>query len=83
MATHDQAAQAIAAQGFWGNITTNPLETVVRRTLDRALHAKGRYVPGVVNRGLSVLGAMLPKPLVAAAICRRWNRAQKKWLHTA
>lgn len=80
MVTKKDTLAAIRAQGFWGEVTTNPLERVARRTLDRALAGKGTYIPGGVNKVLSGLGRCLPRPWVAAAIYGRWTRAQKKWL---
>ena len=80
MATTDQILAAISAQGFWGSITTNPLEQVARRTIDRTLAGKGCFVPGTVNRVLAGLGRLLPRTWVAAAIYRRWSAAQSKWL---
>lgn len=81
MMTREETQTAIRAQGFWGGLTTNPLERVARRTLDRALAGKGLYIPGGVNKLLSCLGKLLPRSWAAAAIYGRWDRAQKKWLH--
>ena len=80
MVTTEKTAAAIAAQGFFGSITTNPLEKVARKTVDRVLDGRARYIPGAFNRFLSLLGNILPRRLVAAAICWRWNNTQKKWL---
>ena len=83
MATNAEAAAAISAQGFWGDVTTNPLERVARRTLDRALRGRSVYVPGLINRALCLLGGLLPRSLVAAVIYQRWRRAQRQWLYPA
>jgi short-subunit dehydrogenase len=80
MVTTREAMEGIAAQGFWGAATTNPLERVARKTLDRALNGKGVFVPGGLNRTLSFFGKIVPRSWVAAAIYKRWGRAQKKWL---
>lgn len=82
LVTTDEAVAGIAAQGFWGDITTNPLEQVSRRTLDHALAGKALYVPGGLNRTLSILGKIIPRNWVAFIIYWRWNYAQKKWLNT-
>ena len=82
MVTTSECATAISAQGFWGNVTTNPLEKVARKTLDRALDGKGCYVPGAINRTLSMLGKIIPRSWVAAIVYWRWNRTQKKWMNT-
>ncbi len=83
LATTKEAMEGIAAQGFWGDATTNPLELAARRTLDHALAGKAVYVPGGLNRALSILGKAIPRCWIAAAVCRRWTHAQKKWTNTA
>lgn len=80
MVTTRENAEAIAAQGFWGYATINPLEVVARKTLDRALKGKELYVPGVLNRTISALGKILPPSWVAGIIHWKWNHAQKKWM---
>lgn len=83
LVTKDDTIQAIEAQGFWGSVTTNPLETVARKTLDRALTGKATYVPGGLNQGLSFFGKIIPRSWVAAVVYWRWNKTQKKWLTSA
>ena len=46
MITTAENAAAIEAQGFFGCITTNPLEKVARKTIDRVLVGKAKYIPG-------------------------------------
>lgn len=82
MVTNQGALDGIAAQGFWGNATTNPLETVARKTIDHALEGKEIYVPGNLNRTLAFLGKIIPRSWVAAAVYHRWNQAQNKWLNS-
>ena len=79
LATTKEAMSGIAAQGFWGGATTNPLEIVTRKTLDRLQQRGGIYIPGAVNRTLTFFGKLLPRRWVAAAIYHRWNKAQKQW----
>ena len=83
MATTKEAMEGIAAQGFWGDATTNALEVVARRTLDHALAGKAVYVPGWLNRTLSFLGKVIPRSWVAAFVYHRWIKAQKKWMSAA
>jgi len=73
MVTTQGAMHGIKAQGFWGNATTNPLECVARNTIDRVLAGKSIYVPGYLNRVLSLTGRIIPRSLVAAVIYRRWK----------
>lgn len=80
MATAPQAVQAMQAQGIRGELTANPLETVARRTVSRALRGKALYVPGALNRALAWLGRLLPRSWVAAAIYKRWQGAQGRSL---
>lgn len=80
--TTKEAMQGIAAQGFWGDVTTNRLETVAKNTIDRALRSGGIYIPGVLNKALSLVGKLIPRSWVAALIFRRWNKAQGKWIQS-
>ncbi len=79
LATTREAMCGIAAQGFWGGATTNPLEKVSALTIRRLLSRGGIYVPGILNRALSFFGKLIPRRLVAAAIYHRWNKAQQQW----
>ncbi|MEA4870978.1 MAG: SDR family NAD(P)-dependent oxidoreductase [Christensenella sp.] len=79
LATTQEAMSGIAAQGFWGGATTNPLEIVTKKTLDRLQRRGGIYIPGVLNQALNFLGKLLPRRWVAAAIYQRWSKAQKQW----
>jgi short-subunit dehydrogenase len=78
--TTPEAIRGIEAQGFWGTVTTNRLERVVRRTVTRALRGRHIYVPGSLNRLFSIMARLLPATAVAELIYARWKRAQKKWL---
>ena len=79
LATTRESMSGIAAQGFWGNVTTNPLEVVSRQTVSRLQKRGGIYIPGALNRMLTFFGNLLPRRWVAAAIYHRWNKAQKQW----
>ena len=80
LSTTDEAVSGIAAQGFWGDVTTNPLETVTRKTISAVLKGRSMYIPGVVNRTFRYLGALVPKPVIARLLYARWQNAQKEWL---
>lgn len=80
MMTTAECVKAIEAQGFWGNMTTNGLNEVAHNTISRVLRGKKTYVPGTVNRSLSILGKMVPKILTAQYIYSRWTKSQQKWL---
>jgi short-subunit dehydrogenase len=78
--TTPESIRGIEAQGFWGSVTTNRLERVVRRTVTRALRGRHLYVPGALNRIFSVAARLLPASAAAELVYARWSRAQKKWL---
>ncbi len=79
LATTHEAMRGIAAQGFWGGATTNPLERVAVNTIDRLIKRGGIFVPGALNRALSALGKLIPRRWIAAAVYRRWSKAQDQW----
>jgi len=78
--TTEEAISGIAAQGFWGSVTTNKLESVAFETVEKVQQGKGLYIPGAFNRTLSFLGKFLPRAVIASIIYSRWMGAQKKWL---
>ena len=80
MMTTDEAVSGITAQGFWGDITTNPLEKVTHRTISRVLKGRALYIPGLVNRTFRFLGALVPKRIIARLLYARWQETQKEWL---
>jgi uncharacterized protein len=80
LATTNEAMSGISAQGFWGSATTNRLEIVAARVIDRALRGKAVYIPGFLNRTLAFLGGIAPRSLVTSVVYRRFAGAQKKWL---
>lgn len=80
MVTTPEAMKGIAAQGFWGNITTNSLEVVAYQTVERALSGKRTYIPGRFNQILCFFGKIIPPSWVAAIVYWRWKCAQSKWL---
>jgi hypothetical protein len=81
MATTRECMLGIEAQGFWGNATTNPLEVVAYKTLNRALAGKSLYIPGRMNQILNLIGKIIPRSWIAAIIYWRWNQTQSKWLN--
>lgn len=78
--TTQESLRGIAAQGFWGSVTTNQLERVVHRTISRVQRGCKVYIPGLLNRTFSVLGKLLPPGLIARIVYTRWQSAQKQWL---
>ncbi|MFH1512006.1 MAG: SDR family NAD(P)-dependent oxidoreductase [Bacillota bacterium] len=80
LSTREDCLQAIAAQGFWGNATTNDIEKVVRRTINRALRGKTLYIPGLVNNIFRFVSRLVPPGVIARLLHRRWLHAQEQWL---
>ncbi len=78
--TTPEALSGIAAQGFWGEVTTNRLEKVTHRTISRIMKGYSVYIPGFVNSLFRMAGAFVPKPLIAKLLYARWSGAQKEWL---
>ncbi|MCL2367439.1 MAG: SDR family NAD(P)-dependent oxidoreductase [Oscillospiraceae bacterium] len=76
LATNDEAIAGIAAQGFWGDLTTNPVERLARRTITKALRGRRVYTPGVINRALSVAGKLLPRAFITWTVRGKWQNAR-------
>lgn len=78
--TTQDAINGIAAQGFWGDLTTNRLEKVANRTVSRVLCKRYLYIPGILNRTFSIFGKIFPSDFIAGLLYSRWTKAQKQWL---
>ena len=76
--TTAESRRKIAAQGFWGRVTTVDTDRVVRRAVELALRGRSVYVPGVLNQIFAALGGLLPPAWVALWVGRRWRSAQQK-----
>lgn len=80
LATTKEALAGISSQGFWGSATTNRLESVAHKTISRVLKGGRVYIPGALNRALSIAGRFLPATWIAKLLYGRWSSAQSKWL---
>jgi short-subunit dehydrogenase len=78
MPTTPACIEAIEAQGFAGRVTTCNVGYVAAGTIDRALKGKSVYIPGILNRMLRTVSAIVPEALVARAVGSRWNAAQSR-----
>lgn len=78
MPTTPEYIQAIAAQGWMGQITTCDVGRVANQTLNAALAGKTLVIPGLLNRYLQKIGSLLPSTWIAAQIHNRWTKAHKK-----
>lgn len=80
MATTPKVVEAILAQGFFGAVTTCPVERIVSRTITKALKGKTVYVPGIFNRFTLFLNRFMPVEFTLRILHGRWKRAQERWL---
>lgn len=76
MPTKTSCIEAIKAQGFWGEVTTNALEKVAHRAISGVLRGKKVYFPGIVNRLFSIAARIVPVGLITRLIFSRWHKAQ-------
>lgn len=79
--TTQEALLGISSQGFFGNATTNHLESLANKTITKALKGKSVYIPGILNRSFCILGKIVPSSYVARLLHARWSKAQKQWLN--
>jgi hypothetical protein len=70
----------IDAQGFLGQITTTNVGRVAAGTIDRALAGRRLYVPGIVNNILRILGGLVPPPVTAHVLNKRWRASHSRAL---
>ena len=80
LATNEESVALINAQGFWGNLTTNAVETIARISVNKVLSGKRVYIPGTLNKVLGAGGKLLPRALIAHTIRKRWQKAQSRRL---
>lgn len=78
--TTRECIEAIEAQGWMGQITTQNTGSVAARTLDSALKGRAIVIPGALNSLLQVLGGLVPPTWIAALVNNRWQAARKKRL---
>lgn len=83
LATTNGTLQAIIAQGLWGQLTTNRLEHISRKTINRLTNGKKTYIPGLINRVMKTIGCLIPRSWLAAMIFSRWGNTQSKWMKTS
>ena len=79
--TTPEVVEAIQAQGWMGQVTTQNTGDVAARTLDYALAGRAVYIPGWINRLLQALGSLAPAWLVARLVGMRWKAAHQRRAH--
>lgn len=76
--TTQESITEIAAQGFWGRVTTNRLEVVARKTVEKSLSGKRIYIPGMVNILFCGVSKLMPRSFIARLLHARWSKARQK-----
>lgn len=71
--TNPEVIADIEAQGALGRWTSDLPDALAHRAIDAALRERALVIPGVLNR-LLLIGALVPKVLLAWLIGRRWGR---------
>jgi uncharacterized protein len=76
--TTPECIQAIEAQGWMGQITTQNVGSVAYETINAALAGRAVVVPGMLNKVIQSIGSLLPKPVLVRSIGGRWRSARQK-----
>ena len=71
--TMPEVIASIDSQGFVGRVTTLDTGKVAYLTINKALHNKAKYIPGVVNMLVVSISKLVPDSLKAKLIYRRWS----------
>lgn len=77
MITSRELADQVAAQGFFGRITTVETERVAAIAVRAALRGRAVIIPGVANRILRIAGSLVPQAIVIRILRARWRRAER------
>jgi len=78
MPTNIECIRGIDAQGWMGQVTTMDVGRVAKITIDAALSGKPVVIPGLVNRVMQGVGALIPTRVLAKVIGKRWLSAREK-----
>jgi len=73
MPTTPNCLEAIDAQGLMGRLTTRNTSDVSRATYNAAIRGRPVVIPGWINRVLLMVSRLVPKPLLASLLGRRWG----------
>ena len=78
MPTRPESLEAIDAQGLMGRLTTRDTSDVSRVTYRAAMRDRPIVIPGWINRVLLMVSRLVPTPLLARLIGRRWGSAGER-----
>lgn len=71
------SVEGIEAQGLLGQLTTQNIGQVARKTLDQALKGKAIVVPGLLNQVMRRVGSLIPPLLLSGLLGKRWRSARE------
>ena len=78
MPTTQECIEAIDAQGWIGHITTQDVGRVADQTLTAALAGDAVVIPGLVNRAVQKMAALLPTSWAVSLVAQRWGSVRQK-----
>jgi hypothetical protein len=68
----------LTRRASWGGSTTKNTGFVASNTIRHALRGDPVYIPGLLNKTLRFLGALVPEKLAARLIGLRWSVSARK-----
>jgi len=78
MPTTPSSLEGIDAQGLMGRLTTKNASDVSRVTYKAAMRGRPVVIPGWINRTMLAISQLVPKPLLASLLGRRWGSAARR-----
>lgn len=78
MPTNPECIECINVQGLAGLLTTQNTGDVAEVTLKKALQGKAIVVPGMINKLLKAMTALVPAAFTANLLQKKWSKALLK-----
>jgi len=75
--TNAESMRKIFLQGFWGKLTAQDTNSVVKKTLNTVQHNVPVYIPGFPNKIMVWLARFLPERWLASYLTQRWGKQQE------
>ncbi len=76
--TNAESMKKIFLQGFWGKMTAQDTNFVVKKTLEKVSNNIPIYIPGITNKLLVWIARLLPERMLASYLARRWSGKQEE-----
>ena len=67
----------IKTQGVWGKIAAKSPQFVAERSLRAAERGRVKYIPGLANKLMRILTALIPQRIKLRFIANRWSKTKK------